>query len=212
MKKYKFFVDFAKEEAWLDSMAQQGYFLVNVSSFGGYTFVEDKPQKFDYRIDYRTFRRHSDFDDYVQMFEDSGWHHVSGTKNSGIQYFVRTRPDVESDIFSDSASKAGRYLRYSKTWLVLTAVYALFLVGSLLNGSFSIDAFLNPQDLYFTPGLWEKTGFDFIRAFLFETPFALGRGFFWVILLVIVVYFAYLAIRLIVLGRKLRYEESSHTA
>lgn len=41
--------------------------------------------------------------------------------------------------------------------------------------------FTDPKALYYTPGLWEKTGAAFWTAFLFETPFALGRGFAWLL-------------------------------
>jgi hypothetical protein len=40
-------------------------------------------------------------------------------------------------------------------------------------------AFINPKELYLTPGLWDKTGISFWFSFLFETPFALMRGFAW---------------------------------
>lgn len=46
---------------------------------------------------------------------------------------------------------------------------------SLIFGSF--DGYgkmiLNPKLAFFTPGLWERSGVKFWKAFLFELPFAL---------------------------------------
>jgi len=70
-------------------------------------------------------------------------------------------------------------------------VFLPFVFVSIAQGTFfRIDALINPKVLYYTPGLWERSGFDFWRAFLFETPFALMRGFSWgVMSLFILVYF-----------------------
>lgn len=35
--------------------------------------------------------------------------------------------------------------------------------------------YINPKSAYFTPGLWDKEGIEFLTAFLFETPLALLR-------------------------------------
>ncbi|MGE7790343.1 hypothetical protein [Lysinibacillus sp. NPDC096259] len=35
--------------------------------------------------------------------------------------------------------------------------------------------FFNIKDAYFTPGLWDAKGYDFLFSFLFETPFAIMR-------------------------------------
>ncbi len=204
MRKFKSFANFDKEEAWLKTMAEQGWLLVSTSF--GYEFVPGAAQELTYRVDYRTFRRKMDFADYVSLFEDGGWHHVSGSFWSGTQYFVRLRPDVADDIFSDDASKAARYRRSSELWLMLFLCYAaLLLVSFMINGG-SDFPFLHLQDLYYTPGLWEKTGFEFWRAFLFETPFALGRAFSGSLLVIVTGVFAYQAIRTFLAGRRTRYE------
>jgi len=42
----------------------------------------------NYKIDYRIFKDKKEFDNYIALFEDAGWKHVYGTKNSGNQYFL----------------------------------------------------------------------------------------------------------------------------
>lgn len=182
MRKFRFFIDFEKEERWLNKMATQGYELVGKSI--GYKFCSAKPENTIIKIDYRIFKNEADFQDYCALFEDSGWKHIAGTKNSGIQYFKKVDKRASEDIFSDVDSKAGRYKRLSQMYITLALLYFPILITS---DATEMVAFLNPKSLYYTPGLWEKTGADFWGAFLFETPFALFRGFSWLILLIIFV-------------------------
>ncbi|GMQ59403.1 hypothetical protein AN1V17_38000 [Vallitalea sediminicola] len=42
-----------------------------------------------------------------------------------------------------------------------------------------INALLHPKLLYYTPGLWERSGTAFWKGFLIETPMVLLRGFVW---------------------------------
>ena len=48
----------------------------------------------------------------------------------------------------------------------------IFITFLLFNNS---SQYSSLKQAYFTPGLWDKEGGDFIFAFLFETPFALLR-------------------------------------
>jgi len=175
MHKFRIFFNFDKEEKWLTKMAEQGYQLKSIAF--GYNFYSVQPENAILKIDYRTFKNNQDFLDYCSLFEDSGWRHIAGTKQSGSQYFKKLSVDSDEDIFSDSISRAGRYKRFSGMWLSLSIVWLPFLVIMLTSDWLKIDGFLNTKALYFTPGLWEMSGFDFWRHFLFETPFALIRGY-----------------------------------
>lgn len=179
IRKSKIFTDVSKEEKWLGSMAEQGWMLVGITAFERYCFEQGEPHAWNYRVDYRTFKSQQDFADYVQLFEDSGWHHIAGTKKSGPQYFVQMRPDIDDDIFSDNADRVRRNRRRSITAFTFAAVFLGMTLASITNGS--AEATLMPETWYLTPGLWEMHGTEFWRAFLFETPFALGRGLFWLL-------------------------------
>jgi len=176
---FKIFIDYTKEEKWLNEMSKKGYEVIN-NSFG-YTFKNINPEDITYRIDYRTFKTKQDFIDYCTVFEDSGWKHILGSKSSGNQYFKKVSENSDDDIFSDNISKAARYKRASNIWLTFASSYFVILISLALTGAINLNAFINPKELYFTPGLWEATGLTFWKKFLFETPFALGRGFIWII-------------------------------
>ncbi|WP_208560919.1 DUF2812 domain-containing protein [Marinilactibacillus kalidii] len=179
MIKYKFFLDLTKEENWLREMSTKGHGFQNKKI--GYQFEQNDTSESVYRIDYQTFKHREDYLDYIALFEDSGWIHIAGTKSSGKQYFKKDETNEafkeEYDIFSDGKSKATRYKKmmyyFGSNFLFLISLTIVFFDESNLVKS------LNPKSLYLTPGLWQSNGLSFWFSFLFETPFALARGFLW---------------------------------
>lgn len=191
MKKWKFFLDLDKEERWLNEMAKQGWVLAGKSL--RYKFERDEEKLI--KIDYRTFKLEKDLEDYLLLFEDSGWSHLAGNKNSGRQYFIKKDSNANDDIFSDQRSKADRYKRMADVWFNLAMAYIPMAVMLYLTKFANFGSILNPQSLYLTPGLWELTGSSFWKAFLFETPFALGRGIVWLIFPVLAIIYFIFAIK-----------------
>lgn len=197
MRKFKLFLNFDEEEKWLNRMAKEGYELENV--LFTYKFRRTEPQDAVIKIDCRQFRSKRDFIDYCALFEDSGWKHMAGNQYSSVQYFKRTERSSNEDIFSDKSSKAARYKRLSAMWIQLALIYAVFVLGLSGSGGMRLMAIFNPKLLYLTPGLWERQGVEFWRAFWFETPFAVYRGtlvYFLIILLSLYFIFAYKANKL----------------
>lgn len=179
MIRLKFFIDFSKEEKWLAEMARQGWELCKVGF--GYEFRAVEPQEAVIRIDYRMFASQDSFTNYCTLFEDSGWRHIAGSRNSGVQYFKRlpagSAGSVPSeDIFSDELSRAERYKRIARIWLGVSGAILVILVGMGISGAADLRALIQPARFYLTPGLWERSGADFWQAFWFETPFALFRA------------------------------------
>lgn len=193
MRKFKFYIDFEKEEYWLNEMAKQGWELTGISF--GYKFVEREKDDINIRIDHRNFKRNSEYQDYIALFSDSGWEHIAGTKTSGKQYFKRTDQKADEDIFSDIHSKCERYQSLSKMWFSIAMYYIPVFAVLLTTKAIEIDVLFNPKLLYYTPGLWEKTGYYFWKAFLFETPFAIMRGLGWFIFPILIVLYMLFAIR-----------------
>ncbi|WP_400163524.1 DUF2812 domain-containing protein [Brevibacillus sp. TJ4] len=193
MKTYKFFTDFEKEEKWLNDMARKGYRFQRKTMLG-YVFEAAEPEDATIKIDYRTFKKQEDFEDYRALFEDSGWEHLSGTKSSGYQYFKKMNDQGSDDIFSDVDSKAGRYKRLSEMWVSLAAAFLPIVVALIATDTFDIAVLRDPKLLYLTPGLWELDGAAFWRALLFETPFALFRGLPLLILPLTVASYLYFAV------------------
>ena len=128
------------------------------------------------RCDVRSFKLYSEYQAYLTMFEDAGWHHISGNMNGDIQYFERVRPDADEELFSDTTSRAERYLRLTKRYLFTLFTTLSCFMAFFLTNNFHIQNLFHMKDMYYTPGLWGKTGMSFWGAFLFETPFALVRG------------------------------------
>ena len=172
----RLYFNFDKEEKWLASMAAEGFELVGRGCCGLYRFRPAAPGDVVIRMDYRSFKGERDFEDYRALFADSGWKHIAGGRASGAQYFQKLGSSAHDDIFSDQASKVGRYRRLSGFSLSLAAAWLPLMVVILTLHHTDFRAFLNPGLLYQTPGLWEKTAAAFWGAFLFETPFALLRG------------------------------------
>ncbi|MEK5038337.1 DUF2812 domain-containing protein [Sporosarcina sp. FSL K6-3457] len=192
MYKFRFFINFEKEEQWLEQMASDGYHLK--STFMGYQFQRGKSEAATIKIDFRKFRRKEDFIDYCTLFEDSGWKHLTGSKVSGIQHFKRIDDTAGDDIFSDNNSKATRYKRYANMFFELAICYLPLVVVFYSADLIDPKVLINPKELYFTPGLWDSTGISFWFSFLFETPFALVRGFTWLFIpltIILCLFFGY---------------------
>jgi|WetSurMetagenome_2_1015567.scaffolds.fasta_scaffold87354_2 hypothetical protein len=166
----RFFWKPEKEEIWLEHMSLDGWHIKKISSFGFYTFEKGNPEQRVYKIDYRNFKNSSDREDYLAMFDDSGWQPVMQHGVNYAFYFYSTQPTVRHDIFSDEASRVQRNLRYVS--LMFSSMFPAFI--PLLVVYFSgNNHFYNIG--YQTPGLWHMTGLQFMMHFLFETPFVILR-------------------------------------
>ncbi len=202
MIKFRFYLDFDREEAWLNNMARNGFELVNTGFW--YTFQRCEPFTAVYRIDHRMFNSRKEFHNYCTLFEDSGWQHVAGGWNSGTQYFRQINPSAGAEIFSDDYSKAGRFKRMADLWLNLALVMFTVMIALWMTGAVDLAALIQPSRLYLTPGLWERSGVAFWRAFQFETPFAvlrLGGLLFYPFALLVYGYFALQSWRLYKKGK-----------
>jgi len=110
------------EEAWLRKMSQAGWHLSKADLFGQYTFTAGEPRDTVYRLDYQG-KESSDLQDYMQLFRDAGWEHVSAM--GGWHYFRKlAQPGDALEIFTDVESKIEKYERL---------LVVLFLPFFLLN-------------------------------------------------------------------------------
>jgi len=193
MKKFRFYISLEKEEKWLNEMASLGWQLDRKHT--KYEFSKTLPNNTIIKIDYRNFKTKDDFQNYIILFKDCGWEHIAGTKTSGKQYFKKIDKRAGDDIFSDVSSKSERYKKLSTMWLSLAACYIPICISLVTTKAISIDAVLNPKLLYYTPGLWQKTGTSFFMAFLFETPFAMMRGYIWLIFPCLIILYTIFAVK-----------------
>lgn len=193
MNKIKIYFNLDKEERWLNRMSDKGWELYakNIR----YKFIKTPHSNDNIKIDYRILKSKSDFQDYITLFKDSGWEHIIGTKTSGKQYFKKVDETANDDIFSDTFSKAERYKRMANIWISLAVSYIPISVVLVLTKTTDINTILNPKLLYYTPELWERTGSSFWKAFLFETPFAIGRGIGWLIFPSLIILYIVFAVK-----------------
>lgn len=166
---YKIFFSFEKEEKWLEEMSSQGWHLVNPPGVG-YRFEQGLPEDRIYKIDYRTLKNQDAVDEYVSLFEDSDWVCINPYPKKNNYYFYTQSENEMKHIFSDKVSKAQRYHRFANMLTYSIVVPILPLFALYVSGAIKFS-----EIGYLTPGLWEMQGFEFVRHFLFETPFVLMR-------------------------------------
>ena len=133
-KIWKKFESFEAEEKWLMDMAQEGWRLVSYVDSdvddNSYKFVEDPyASEYHYQIDYRDFNKKSDYEEYKDLFAESGWTILSENRLYSKHIFIST---TKSRIFSDQTSRVERDVnRYQKAkeyiWLftiqaIITAI------------------------------------------------------------------------------------------
>lgn len=113
IKKFKLFLasDVQKEEQWLTEMSSKGLHFTKYR-LGMYYFDEDPSQAYVYQIDFREAD-----DDYFQLYEDAGWHHVESFINK-FHYF-RTGAEKEgvNKIYSDKESVKETLQRMMKFYI-----------------------------------------------------------------------------------------------
>lgn len=174
MKKLKLFLNFEREEAWLNQMADSGHLLARRRL--RYGFRDIVPGSAVVRIDYRPGMSISDHADYLTLFADAGWHHLDGARSGGAQYFASFAAQPDAEIFSDAESTAARYRRAISFRLSALIAPAVILMAFLPQQGFDVGGLADLRAQYLTPGLWEMQGAEFAARLAFETPFALVRA------------------------------------
>lgn len=151
-------------------MLQKGWQLKRVNAFNLYTFEKTLNKEQIFRLDCQSFESEQKFQEYKTFFEDFGWVHVGGSRFSTLQYWLNPT-NKDDSLFSDHSSIKYYFQRLSKIYGAY-ACFALFITFCVFQNS---AQFTSLKDAYYTPGLWDKNGFDFWSAFFFETPFAITR-------------------------------------
>jgi len=130
----KKFESFEAEEKWLMELAQDGWRLVsyedNDIDTNTYKFVEDpSASELHYQIDYRVFNKKSDYEEYKDLFAESGWTILSKNWFYSRHIFIST---TKSMIFSDNTSQVERDInryRVAKLYVLLFIIQAIITGG-----------------------------------------------------------------------------------
>jgi len=117
-KHLKVFMDYEKEEKWLNEMAVKGFAMTSFN-FLYYTFEDCVPGEYIYRIELLEHRdSHPESLRYIRFLEESGVEHVD-TYNTWV-YFRKKTADGDFNIYSDLNSRIKHYKRVSNFELVLS--------------------------------------------------------------------------------------------
>lgn len=131
IKKFKtFFVwQHEEEEKWLREMSLKGYELVSARLFI-FTFRVCEPKDVVYKLDYRRLSRYEE-DNYLTIFAESGWEHVTGCMN-WFYFKNENYSDDKMEIFNDEESKAEMVRRVQKL-IGLVTVSELCMLASIIR-------------------------------------------------------------------------------
>ncbi|MDE5414339.1 DUF2812 domain-containing protein [Alkalihalobacterium chitinilyticum] len=107
IKKKKIFIDYEKEEKWLNEMAAKGLHLVNYS-FPTYFFEKGEPGEYCYRIQLLdNLPNHDESKEYIEFMEENEVEYIASSMR--WVYFRKKATDGPFEIFSDYKSKIKHY-------------------------------------------------------------------------------------------------------
>lgn len=156
-KKRKIFMDYEKEEKWINQMAEKGYFLIKYT-FGTYTFEEGEPGKYEYRIELLNEQPKSqNSQDYLTFMADSEIECVDTYYRWA--FFRKRAADEPFKIYSDNKSRMQYINRVSKFILGVSLINLFFALFNSFMGSISARGATN-----LAVGI--PNGLIFVAAFL----------------------------------------------
>lgn len=151
----KLFVDYEKEEKWLNDMASKGYNFIDYSFPGRYVFEIGKPGEYVYKIElFKDLPKHPESEAYINFMEENNIECVS-TYVRWV-YFRTKEKDRLVNLYSDNESKLAHYNRIFRAEL---AVLIMNLFSAI--GNFSIG-YIN----YIEKGLLASIIFGCISSFI----------------------------------------------
>lgn len=117
----RLFLDFEKEEKWLNEMSAKGLHFIGLS-FPQYIFEEGQPGEYTYRLELLdSFPSHIESIKYMEFAEETGVERVDTFWR--WVYFRKKTTDGPFDLFSDCKSKIRHYQR------VMTVIGAILILN-----------------------------------------------------------------------------------
>ena len=113
----KAFIDYEKEERWLNDMAAKGLAMTDYS-WCRYVFEDTEPGEYTYRLELLdNLATHPESKKYIGFLEDTGVEQVASYAR--WVYFRKKTTDGPFNLYSDLDSKIKHYQRVFQLWLVL---------------------------------------------------------------------------------------------
>lgn len=140
----KFFLDFEKEEKFLNDMSTKGYAMKKYT-FGKYVFEETEKNEYKYRIEFLNNEvSHKDSKQYIAFLSEMGIECVASYWN----WVYLRKKDGDFDMYSDLDS---RIKHYKKIRMYNLTIIILNLVIGLLNqtaGQYLVRRGFPPINIY----------------------------------------------------------------
>ena len=128
----RIFLDYEKEEKWLNEMAVKGFALTDYF-YIRYVFDKCEPGEYTYRIELlENHHGHPESKRYIAFMEESGAEHVASYMR--WVYFRMKTADGRFDIYSDTESKMMHYKRIRNFYAALSVMELTFTVSNLTMG------------------------------------------------------------------------------
>jgi len=136
--RWKFFINFEKDEAWLNEMAKKGLAL-NGYALCRYTFTDCSPGEYTYRIEFlRYYSSHPESQQYLSFLAENGVEHVASWARWG--YFRKRTEGGQFDIYSDVTSRIEHYQRVNVLWLF---IMCSFFIQAICHTYIGIESLLS---------------------------------------------------------------------
>jgi hypothetical protein len=114
--KYRFFLDYEKEEKWINEMAKEGWHLEKFTT-GRFVFTKGEPGTFIYRNEFLGNLSKKEKAEYFEFLQDSGATIVH--EFFGWIYVKKPASEGTFELYTDASSKTAYYNRILNTFLVL---------------------------------------------------------------------------------------------
>ncbi|QBK25073.1 DUF2812 domain-containing protein [Ureibacillus thermophilus] len=127
--KYRIFLDYDKEEKWVNDMAKEGWHLEKFS-VGRFVFVKGEPGAFIYRNEYLGNLSEEEKVEYFALLQDSG----ATIVHESFNWIYVKKPVNEGpfELYTDASSKIDYYNRLLNSLLIVLIVN---IAGATINFS-----------------------------------------------------------------------------
>lgn len=143
----KAFIDYEKEERWLNDMAAKGLAMTDYS-WCRYVFEDTEPGEYTYRLELLdNMATHPESRKYIEFIEETGVEQISSYGR--WVYFRKKTSDGPFNLYSDLDSKIRHYQKVFQLWFVLGIAElvigfsnTMMGVGQLIEGDTNFNGWL----------------------------------------------------------------------
>lgn len=128
--KYRLYLDYEKEEKWINEMSAQGWHLEKFS-FGRFVFTKGEPGEYHYRNEFLGEMNAQEKQEYFEFLKESGISVVH--EFGGWIYMKRLAAEGEFHLYSDKTSHIAYYNRMLRFFIPLYLINLFVGLVNILN-------------------------------------------------------------------------------